>query len=267
MKVGNINVDQKIGTVKLDDIILETPEGPLPGSRIDKIMPKMRGEIGSHAPDLFEIGVRPITNLKEQVGWQDGIIEINDFKVEPKILRLFKTNDFFKVTLVADFRPKYGQRFTYGMIHVELKNEPIDKKEDEPMIYSIAPIKIDDTVKMTKKVGVAPNFKFANIEPGFNYISESSYEELHPQIIGHFSSEKWAKWEFRTTNTVKEIVGTQIMEFVVKQPKNFESMVDVKIEGELNWLNMKARVKGFFKKGKFSRKLEEHPTEKYTIQG
>ena len=86
------------------------------------------------------------------------------------------------------------------------------------------------------------------LNPGVEYISKTSCEEIHPQIIGHYSAQSWAEWDYRTTDRTKEIVGTQIMELIIKQPVNVVSKAQVEIEGRLDWRNMSAKFKGFLKK-------------------
>lgn len=43
------------------------------------------------------------------------------------------------------------------------------------------------------------------------------------------------EWELKTTKSVKEIDGTQIVEFIVKQPKDIISEWIAETNGELSW--------------------------------
>lgn len=255
MKVGNIEVEQKLGSVSLEDIIIETSEIAPKGSKMADLIPKMRGESIFHQNRLIELGVKSKINLKDFLSLEELA------KIDPKIQALLNDYNFYKVTLVADFAPMPGLKFKYGMVHLDFRGSP----DPRPIIYSIAPLNIKDSVKRTTRFGVAPDLKFINIKPGINYLSESSYIEMHPRIIGHYSSESWARWEYRTTDTINEIVGTQIMEVIVQQPVGQVSNALVELEGELNWANIMGRVKGFIFNGELKPQKPTSEFESFTI--
>lgn len=238
MKVGTVEVEQKLGTVRFSDLLVEMPDVVYRGW--DKFFPVMRGERELYQDTLIEVGVQHKINLKDIVSLN------NKFKVDSAIQSLFGAFDFFKVALVADFSPKRELKFVRGRLRINLYNQA----NGQPIVYSIAPLKINDQIKKTKKFGVAPDLKLFEIElnPGIECISETSCEEMHPQIIGHYSAQSWAAWDYRTTDRTKEIVGTQIMELIIKQPVNIVSKAQVEIEGRLDWRNISARFKGFLKK-------------------
>lgn len=255
MKVGNVEVEQKLGTVRFSDLLVEMPDVVYRGW--DNFFPVMRGERELYQDRLIEVGVQHKINLKDIVSLN------NKFEVDPAIQLLFGDFDFFKVALVADFSPKQRLKFVRGKLRIELSNQA----NGQPIVYSIAPLKIDDQIKKTKKFGVAPSLKLFDIEldPGVEYVSETSCEAIHPQIIGHYSAESWAEWDYMTTDKTKEIVGTQIMELIIKQPVNIVSKAQVQIEGKLDWRNISARLKGYFLKGEFKPDSPSPDFETFTI--
>ena len=259
MKVGNVEVEQKLGRVRFSDLLVEMPD-VVRGDVVrgwDKFFPVMKGERELYKDTLIEVGVQHKINLKD-------IISLNNkFKVDPAMQLLFSDFDFFKVALVADFSPKRGLKFVRGWLRINLYNQA----NGQPIVYSIAPLKIDDKIKKTKKFGIAPDLKLFDIElnPGVEYISEISCEEIHPQIIGHYSAESWATWDYRTTDRTKEIVGTQIMELIIKQPVNIVSKAQIEIEGRLDWRNISARFKGLFLKGELKPDPSSPDFETFTI--
>lgn len=254
MKVGNVEVEQKLGTVRFSDLLVEMPDVVYRGW--DKFFPVMRGKRMLYQDTLIEVGVQHKINLKD-------IISLNNkFNVDPTMQSLFGNFDFFKVALVADFSPKRELKFVRGRLRINLYNQA----NGQPIVYSIAPLKIDDQIKRTKRFGVAPDLKLFDIElnPGIEYISETSCDEIHPQIIGHYSAKSRAEWDYRTTDRTKEIVGTQIMELIIKQPVNIVSKAQVEIEGRLDWRKMSARFKGIFK-GEFKPDPPSPDFETFTI--
>lgn len=254
MKVGNVEVEQKLGTVRVSDLQVETSDRIYRGR--DESPPVMRGARGLDRAKLIEVGVQRKINLKKIVSSNSG------FKIDPEIQALFDDFDFFKVTLVADFSPKLGLKFVRGILRIKL----CGKSDCQPVVYSIAPTKIEDPVKTTRKFGVSPNLKLFNIglKPGIECVSEISCEEMHPQVIGHYTAKHWARWNYKTTRTIKEIVGTQIMELVVKQPVDKASKAQVEVEGELDWRDLKARFKGFLE-GEFKPRPPSPNFETFTI--
>lgn len=230
MKVGPLEVEQILGTVRCGDLVIQMPDGA--HRRWDEFPPTlMRGEHALYQETVIEVGVQRKINMKPLRN------------VDREIQQLFNECDFFKVTLVAHFSPRRNLKFVSGTLQITLRNSA----NGQAIIYSIAPLRVDDTRKRTKRFGVAPDLKLFDIElnPGIERISETSYEEIHPQIIGYFAAGSWAAWEYRTTEITREIVGTQIMEFVVKQPIGLVSKAQVEVEGNVNWRNLSARFKGF----------------------
>ncbi|HKG87998.1 MAG TPA: hypothetical protein VKA95_06700 [Nitrososphaeraceae archaeon] len=50
-------------------------------------------------------------------------------------------------------------------------------------------------------------------------------------------------WEFRTTDAIDDIIGTQLLEFVIKQPSGLKSEWRALPEGELKWSNTRKKIK------------------------
>jgi hypothetical protein len=255
MKVGDIEVEQRLGEIKLSDLIIETSDTEVEDIKIDDLIPKMRDGTGSTEDKIFDIGVKSIVDLRKEIE------KPNNFQPEPGIYQMLNDFDFYKVTLVAAFMPFGGLKFSRGMIRIDLKNTG----PTPPAVHSIHPEEIHTKIQKNTMFGVAPDLQIGVIKPNIKYTSVSVYNEIHPQVIGYYSSESYAKWEYRTTLTIKEIVGSQTMELVVKQPLGTPTSAQARIKGELKWANFKTKFLGGFHNGTFSAGTPVPDYESFTI--
>jgi hypothetical protein len=159
---------------------------------------------------LFEVsiavGVNDVISLKE-------MLEINkNFQVAPEIkLNLAHNTEFYRVSLVADFYHQRDVKINYGKISTYLVS---GSNTTKPQVYSIAPLKINETIQITKEFAINPQIRLTDttsISIG-SYTYTKEYQKLHPQIIGHFVAGQWALWEYNTTNGIDDVIGTQLMD-------------------------------------------------------
>jgi hypothetical protein len=224
-KVGHYPVKEYLGVINshipIPDGTLEA--GPVRGSSY-----------------RIEIGINKIINL-------DEITTITDFKLDPEINFQIKNNsDFFKVTVVTDFVHGRKIRFSYSWIGLELVSDSLNSCQ----VYSISPQIINSREQINKEYAVNPQLKIVDTaELSFgSFTYKTSYEKLHPLIVGHFSGGKDAWWEYNTDKTVNDIIGTQIIEFVIKQSKGSKTEWRVFPDGKIEWNGIKNKAIAIIKK-------------------
>src|SRR5439155_21047849 len=163
-------------------------------------------------------------------------------KPDPAIkVALDKKMEFYGITLVADFAPGKNAKFVQAEISVKLES-----KGSTSQVYSIAPLRVDEKQKVTKTWGVSPKVELGDVKanPGISYKSQREYEDIHPQIIGYYSVGDKARWEYLTTKGVEEIIGTQVVEFMVRQTStttsNWSAIPDVSVD----WRGRRHKIAG-----------------------
>jgi hypothetical protein len=110
-----------------------------------------------------------------------------------------------------------GLRFTDAKIDVTITTpfEPHQVK-----IWSYYPQTQHLPKRITKKVALDATINLFEVEvsAGNVYSHEQVYYEMHPWIVSHCVGNPTFYWEYRTNEMIKEIVGTQLVDFVVRQP-------------------------------------------------
>jgi hypothetical protein len=174
------------------------------------------------------IGVINVVSLEELITISEGKIDVSP---EAKIW-LKKGYDFYRVTLAADFSVDSSLRFKDAIIAVTITTpfEPHQVK-----IWSYYPQSQLLPKRITKKVALDAAIKFFEVEVnvGNVYSYEQVYYEMHPWIVSHCVGDPTFHWEYRTNDIIKEIVGTQLVDFVVKQPVGVKTEWAAKPDGNL----------------------------------
>ena len=200
---------------------------------------------GDYTSYRIKIGIVGIYDIREAV--EGNPTQGQGYKVSDDVMLELKSKfDFYKISLVSDFLHDTDDiKFKYGKITLELDSSPGQIK---PYVYSIAPLKVDKTTTVSKKFGVDPSVKLSEIEfnPGISYAYGREYEELHPQIVGHFSAAQDAWWEYFTPQGIDDIRGAQLVECIIKQPKDMRSIWRLSSEGEYRWSKFWDVAKSWF---------------------
>jgi hypothetical protein len=171
------------------------------------------GEQEIRPTKVLDLGINNVTSLRELLKVDKKFPVSSEIKVA-----LNKGYDFYRVTLVANFAPERGPKFIEGTISVKAYGR---HRKSDAFVYSIFPLRIEEKKRITKKIGIEPSAKLFDIElnPGISYVDERVYDKVHPIVIGKFASKQYASWDFKTDYiTPHGVEGTQIVEFMVKQP-------------------------------------------------
>jgi hypothetical protein len=180
--------------------------------------------------NILNIGIKSILNLKQMIK------NNRNFVVEEGIKELMKSGlDFYKVTLIADFRSDKKWKFTKATINVT-SNSPV-AKNGYPKIYSIAPERIEEKTKKTRKFGLAPSLKLfeQELDPGASLEYSEEYESVTQLIVGHFFATQQAWWDFITGNSIREIEGIQKLELIIVQSTKSRSLWRIMPNATLTW--------------------------------
>jgi hypothetical protein len=162
--------------------------------------------------NVLDLGVNNVINLKNLMKAD------KKFQVAPDIKAEMKNKfEFYRVTLVANFSPGTKLHFKAGKIDVK---SAARARGSKAKVHSISPLEIVEKHKVTKKFGINPQVKLFDIalNPGVSYMDERTYDQVHPLVIGNFTAKNYAWWDFKTSKGVRAVRGTQIVEFIVKQP-------------------------------------------------
>jgi hypothetical protein len=196
------------------------------------------------------LGVHRITSIRE-------ILDIDKkFQVDPDIkISLQQHTEYYRVSLVADFfHQEKNIKFSYATIRSQLVSS---QNAINPQIYSISPQRVDEQVQISKEFGINPQLQLSDVTiSGVTYTNRKEYVKMHPQIVGHFSAGQTVSWEFMTTNGIDDIIGAQLVEFMVRQPSNVRTRWEATPEADINWAGKVSKL-GAILSGKSLPKIED----------
>lgn len=234
MKIGEHEIIKHLGTAII--------EGEIISYHTYKDQLKMKGNNIQFFP--MPDGAEPLIykqnkqakinlGIKSIISFGDLIDVDKKFKPSPEILVLRKKGfEFYRVVLVAAFSTEEDVKFSKAKIQVEIKTE-LDIKQAN--IHSTSPrINSKKKIEKTYVLGAdAKIFDILNVKG--SYTDKRTYHEIHQLIEPHYAAKQDATWKFSTNDMVKEISGTQVVEFVVKQKKDIISEWNVKPDGKLSY--------------------------------
>jgi hypothetical protein len=225
MKIGPYSVQKRLGSMVVEvdeEEVLQFAYMHAGGPDIDAAPP--RASYYPSSVTVLDLGVSAISLA-------DLVRADKKFSVAADVKALMKKGfDFQRVTLVANFRPGNGLKFSSGSIDVILEN-----RDCKATVHSIAPLSVAERSKVNKKFGLSPEVKLFDVglNPGLSYTDEREYQKVHPLITGYFAMKDYANWKFETNDIVDKLQGTQIVEFIVKQKKGTRSVWSAAPMGDL----------------------------------
>jgi hypothetical protein len=156
--------------------------------------------------------------------------------------------------------PGYGEKYVDGSVLVTTKSK-------KARVYSIFPLVVNERIPVTRRVAINPSIKLFEVElnPGISFTDERTYQEIHPNIVGNFSAKQYVRWQFKTSKSIKQIVGTQIIEFIVEQDSNTKSIWQAIPSGKISKEHSRLleEFKSLFRLSK--KALQEAAPEKFTV--
>jgi hypothetical protein len=197
-------------------------------------------------PNAFvkvELGVNSIISVGEILR------QSNDFEVTDDVKVELQSFDFYKVSLVSSFSHGNKLKFSSAQIGTNLVS---NSSETKPYVYSISPVTVDEKVQITKGFIINPQIQLAeavNVSGG-SFTFEKKYIKLHPQIRGYYAAGQDARWEYLTTEGIDDIIGSQLVELIIKQPINTRSTWRALPDGNLRWVNFIEKFRRFIAKDK-----------------
>jgi len=189
------------------------------------------GRLGPPSSYTIEVGINDIVNIRELLEHNPSSQVTDAIKIK---ISQEDNVEFYRVSIVSNFSHGQKLKYDYAVITVKLVS---DFNEKGPIVYSVAPLQLNSSTKVTKRFAINPEIKLVEVVKGsiVSFTFEREYQKLHPYVIGHFEAGQAAYWEYKTTEAVDDIVGAQLLEFIVKQPSNVKSEWQISPEGELKW--------------------------------
>lgn len=209
----------------------------------------------------IEAGINGVTSIREIMKVDENFSK----NLSPEIkVELQKNTEFYKVAVVYSFSHSRKVKFKFGNIRVECESAV---NKIEPKVHSINPHRINHKERKNRKFGIGLDLSFIeiiNANVG-SYTSEREYEFLHPHIVGDFAASCWATWDYQLTPAIDDIIGAQLIEFIVKQPSSKYSSWNVLPDAGAKWGSKWQKFKSFFSGDEIQNKKIKEKIKKFTI--